>query len=584
MRITATLALGAAMMFTLPLSAVAADQAESQLSALEARIAASTWYYRSPTNPVKFTDYSPAGFQARMQEERGVLADLAAVNRDALPHYIQLTYDAIKWDAERVLDREPYGLLQFPYSPYEFIFDGPNSPLERFRFAADADADAYLHLASQYRAAVDSIIAQIANQRDHGIYIQRDEAAHIRMQMANYVKAPVDSFAWPSDARLRALSPRKLKAFRQALAPMISEKINPALRALANQFDDKYQAAAPTRYGLAQYPGGKEYYKVLVKFRLTIDKTPEEIFRESQAMLDTIDSDMTALRADMGYVGSRKEFDAQLATNPKYIAKSTADVERTYMGYLARIDRLLPKLFCHPAPYGYAVKRASPDEEATLAYGRAGLETEPVRRGMYYYNGSNLEQLSLLNAQAIIYHEVEPGHYWQSAMAFISKSITGYPRRSNAYTEGWAQYAVLLAYEEGAFRTPEEKYGHRILDAMMAARVLVDVGMNYFGYDSDWGLKVLKRYTLESDLQYRAHIARDTSDWQAQMLPYTFGAPEILRLREKARFELGGKFDERRFHDAVLSIGAVAFPILERHIDWFIEQEKHGAAPGICDD
>ena len=45
-------------------------------------------------------------------------------------------------------------------------------------------------------------------------------------------------------------------------------------------------------------------------------------------------------------------------------------------------------------------------------------------------------------------------------------------------------------------------------------------------------------------------------------------------LREKARGELGDKFDIRGFHDAVLGGGALPLDILERRIDEWVAAKK----------
>jgi uncharacterized protein (DUF885 family) len=49
---------------------------------------------------------------------------------------------------------------------------------------------------------------------------------------------------------------------------------------------------------------------------------------------------------------------------------------------------------------------------------------------------------------------------------------------------------------------------------------------------------------------------------------------KILDLREKAKRELGPKFDIRDFHDVVLKNGAVPLTILESLVDDYIAAKK----------
>jgi len=57
-------------------------------------------------------------------------------------------------------------------------------------------------------------------------------------------------------------------------------------------------------------------------------------------------------------------------------------------------------------------------------------------------------------------------------------------------------------------------------------------------------------------------------------LAYKIGQLTILRLREKARAELGGKFDIRAFHDEVLGAGALPLDVLEQRITVWTERVK----------
>jgi uncharacterized protein (DUF885 family) len=85
----------------------------------------------------------------------------------------------------------------------------------------------------------------------------------------------------------------------------------------------------------------------------------------------------------------------------------------------------------------------------------------------------------------------------------------------------------------------------------------------------------MKDNSALSDANIEAEVNRYIS-WPGQALGYKLGEIKIRELRGRAEKELGTKFDLRRFHDAVLSQGAVPLDVLDRQISDWIAQEKKG--------
>jgi len=65
--------------------------------------------------------------------------------------------------------------------------------------------------------------------------------------------------------------------------------------------------------------------------------------------------------------------------------------------------------------------------------------------------------------------------------------------------------------------------------------------------------------------------------WPSQALAYKIGQLKILELRDRAKKELGDKFDIRAFHDQVLDAGALPLDVLGDRINaWIMNQKAAG--------
>ena len=66
--------------------------------------------------------------------------------------------------------------------------------------------------------------------------------------------------------------------------------------------------------------------------------------------------------------------------------------------------------------------------------------------------------------------------------------------------------------------------------------------------------------------------------WPAQALSYKLGQMKILELRDRAKKELGDKFDIRAFHDQVIDSGALPLDVLGERINAWIASQKAGGS------
>jgi uncharacterized protein (DUF885 family) len=107
-----------------------------------------------------------------------------------------------------------------------------------------------------------------------------------------------------------------------------------------------------------------------------------------------------------------------------------------------------------------------------------------------------------------------------------------------------------------------------------ACRLVIDVGIHWKGFSRDQALACLRDNTALADKNINNEVDRYIA-WPGQALGYKIGELAIMDLRHQAEAELGPRFDERAFHDAVLDEGAMPLSALKARIIAWIQSRPH---------
>jgi uncharacterized protein (DUF885 family) len=217
------------------------------------------------------------------------------------------------------------------------------------------------------------------------------------------------------------------------------------------------------------------------------------------------------------------------------------------------------------------------DKAASTHYVRGTPDGK--RAGRVVVAVSDPTHRSLVNDEAVAYHEGVPGHHMQISVA---QQLEGLPKFRvlgggggggglSAYTEGWALYAEDLGKEVGLYKDPVSDYGRLSSELFRAVRLVVDTGI----HDKGWTRDQVITYMRENDTnevvaqtETDRYIARP-----AQALAYKMGQLKIRELRERARTQLGPRFDLKAFHDEILSGGPLPLDLLEERVDGWIKAQ-----------
>jgi uncharacterized protein (DUF885 family) len=275
-----------------------------------------------------------------------------------------------------------------------------------------------------------------------------------------------------------------------------------------------------------------------------------------------------------------QEFFASLRRNPQFLFPNTDEGREGYLqtsrAYYAGIEARLPEFFGLLPKAGLVVKRveAFREQPGAAQHYQPGTP-DGSRPGTYYVHLIDMNSMPKVELESVAYHEGIPGHHMQVS---IAQELTGVPQfrtqgRYTAYTEGWGLYAEQLAKEMGGFDDPYSDFGRLGSEIWRAIRLVVDTGLHAKGWTEQQAVDYFLANGPTSEGQVRSEIRRYIV-MPGQATAYKVGMLKILELRERARLALAERFDIRRFHDTVLSGGALPLEILERRVDDWIASER----------
>ena len=357
------------------------------------------------------------------------------------------------------------------------------------------------------------------------------------------------------------------QALRAQGRAVIEQSVMPAYRKLLAFIRDDYIPHTRTTISAHDLPDGDAFYRAQVREFTTTDMTPQQIHQLGLQEVARIDAEMQKTMRESGFKGSMAEFLKFLKSDPQFYAK-TPDELLGVSSYVAkRVDGVIGKHFGLLPRRRFGIIPV-PDALAPFyTSGRGGLENCMM-------NTYDLPVRPLYNIPVLTLHECEPGHSFQMAISAEQKGLPKF--RRNLYFsgmgEGWGLYSEWLGDELGIYRTPYEKFGQLSYDMWRAARLVIDTGIHQYGWSRQRAIDYLASHTALTQHEVETEVDRYIS-WPGQALAYKLGELTILRLRHEAESRLGSKFDERRFHDAILALGSVPLTVLEDRMHAFIREE-----------
>lgn len=460
----------------------------------------------------------------------------------------------------------------FGIAPYSGMWLSlvPRMLLASIDLTDPAEAARYLTLAAQLADAVDAMRERVLAQAERGWRLPKPALPNARKTLEGNASITVATVLLAED---RTAS----DDVREAIAQIVEDKLKPAFTRLLDTIGPDYEAAAPDAAGMVHQPGGAEAYRIWLRYHLGADVDPADLHQLGLDEVAMLAAEMERVRTEQfGHNGDEGSFHDRLRQDPKAKAPSAEALEATYARHLDRMAPVFERMFRKAPQSPAAVKRLPLPLEAGMTFGYYQAPAEVGAEGVYYYSGNGIPDRMQMNAAALIFHELVPGHHVHLARQQENARLPEIRRNmpiSTAFNEGWAEYASGLGEEAGLFDNPYDYYGFLSHQRFVAQRLVVDTGLNALGWTLDQAHAYMSANTLEKPEQVTSDILRYATDLPGQALCYRWGCLKFRELRAKAEAQLGPKFDLADFHEAILDQGCLPIPVLEVSLDqWAREQ------------
>ena len=500
----------------------------------------------------------------------GLLQQLNNIQTSALSPSSLVDYDLLRWVAEMRLEATRYYPVTFPYvTPYASNLSNVDLIFKQATFDTKENVEQYLKLLDQYNEVQKSNLAKMRSMQESGIRLARPEIELTLGLVKTFQVKPTEHGYFPKTGRLQKLDSNVQKDFQERAARILSQKIIPYHDSLAVFLGGTYRDKASDTVGLGQYPGGKEYYRYLVKWHTTTDLTPEAIHEIGKKQVAEIYRKLDSIRAATHFKGDMKLFYKFLQKDKRFLATTPDEVGERLKKPLRRMDTAIYRLISLKPKAGYDVRRLPRALEPAMTFGNYLPPSGDEKLGIYYYNGSKLDQRPLTSAASLAFHEITPGHHWQLSLQNENAELSEF-RQNNfvtAFAEGWGDYASYLGIELGLYDDPYDYCGRLLMDMFISVRLVVDVGMNYLGWSREQAIDFMRAHVIESEEQINTETIRYSCDIPAQALGYKIGSLKLISLRQKYRQLLGKNFSDVAFHDAILRMGNLPLTVLEKNLD-----------------
>ena len=510
---------------------------------------------------------------------------------DALDPQTQLSWKLFENDVQQNAEGFRFRFHNYPVNQmFGWHSQTPTFLINIHRIDSAPDAEAYIARLNGIAPQADQVIANLELRAEKGIVPPKFVFPLVLDACKNVLKGkPFDKSE--TDSTLLADFAKKITALKDVDQATRDRLLADANKALLESFQPAYQKliafleaqekTAPAEGGAWQFPDGRSYYEYALRRTTTTKLTGDEIHDLGLKEVARIHAEMEKIKDKVKFKGDLQKFFEFMRTDKQFYLPDTEEGRAEYLKRATDIINTmrgrLDELFLTKPKADVVVKAVEKFREKSA--GKAFYQQpapDGSRPGMFYVNLAEMKSTPTYELEGLAYHEGIPGHHMQIAIAQELQGVPKFRRmgsRYTAYSEGWGLYTELIPKEMGLYQDPYSDFGRLGLELWRAGRLVVDTGIHHKKWTRQQAIDYLKKNTPNAEADCVEAINRYIV-MPSQATAYKIGMLKILELREKAKKQLGAKFDLRQFHDVVLTNGPVPLETLEELVDKWVKTKS----------
>lgn len=453
-------------------------------------------------------------------------------------------------------------LLEEPLGPSLGIQAQLPVLLAEYAFYEDQDITDYLNLLTSVEPYFQSILAFEEKKSQEGYFMSDATLDRILKQCASFIQNPDSNYMLEIFSQklqdYGKLSEADQQILNEKHKEILINKVIPAYQTLMDGLE-KLRGTGKNNGGLSHFHNGQEYYQYLLQSQVGV-----------YVPVKQLEQRLTSQLAE-----DSREISLMLKEQPSLLTKLTNGTDLPAMepdkimeALQSRISQDFPVM----DDTSYEIRYVHKSMEKYLS--PAFYLTPPLDTGspnvIYINNSGRSSNLELFTTLA---HEGFPGHLYQTvSFGRQNPSHIRYLIDSSGYVEGWATYVETFAYryaadfldDEAAADVTHLAWLNRSINLCIYS--LLDVGIHYRGWSQAQAAEFLSGFGIRN-ASAAAEVYRYIVETPANYLKYYLGYLNFLDLQESQKEFLGDDFNMKDFHEKVLEIGPVQFPVLEKYIN-----------------